>query len=276
MIINTGVLGEVQASALGTYTIYQAPANRGAKGKLLLRFQGNAGSILHLRYNDYYFLNTSGGYLVDANYFYTQSGDGILRSDQLTIPDGTAANRTAAPSGVSYIFGPGDTLSMKLAGAAFVSGIAQFIGYEFEAITPQGSRVGVLGRNNGITNGLHTLYTVPKGKTAIGSFHMQRFLTSGAGTIDVSINGITILSHSSLNLGAYSTSGPQTPIGIGAATSEQSGNTVGMQSQLYRLNEDDVITYTLTLAGFVVTPLNDVGASINPFIQFVGSEYPIP
>jgi hypothetical protein len=127
-----GVLGEATATAVATATIYTCPAGKAAKGKFMLRFQGDTNTVVALLVNGIEVARNTA--MTTAHYNYTIKGGGMFAyaSGSATPPTGLANALTVAPADPIYYLNTGDTVQYTVLTAALLAANFQFVGVEID------------------------------------------------------------------------------------------------------------------------------------------------
>lgn len=123
-----GVLGSVTSTAVGTYTAYTCPSNKGARVKFMFRGQAHgSGTDFTVYVNGIAVLASA----CTANYYAWSSTEAAYK-ESATAPNGTAKADTVAPCPSTYWLGAGDTISVDIASNAAQSFQLDVVGVEVD------------------------------------------------------------------------------------------------------------------------------------------------
>ena len=129
-------------------------------------------------------------------------------------------------------------------------------------------KIGVLGEATTSTTGTTTAYTVPSGKAAKCRlmYRIQAGSSASTTTVDIAVNGITVMSQAAMNVSTYvhSTkaqlnSGAQATAPTGSAD----GTTVAPAPIDYYLSAGDTVTYTIGTLAALAANVQVVGSEID-------------
>lgn len=273
MILSRGVLGEYDGllapsdpAALPTQLVYKVPVGRSAKGKLFVQTAPRSSTWTLV-----FYVNKTGLLTVSPNIGAGQKLFTIGTADTLFAtgtPDGASAATTVALSGSTYILNQGDELWIRATGVDNQNIKVQFVGVEFDAVNVYGCKAGVLGRKLGNTLGLQTVYQVPPGRAAIGNVFAPYVQFSGAGTLAIAVNGITVgtFSTAGANMCTTSQSGIMFSSFAGNLDGTTATKTASLSGVQFRLNENDIVSVNVTGAIVAATPTTEA------FVEFSGQE----
>lgn len=123
-----GVLGSVTSTAVGTYTAYTCPSNKGARVKFMFRGQAHAsGTTFTVFVNGLaVFVNACSG----DNYAWSSTE--AAYKEAATAPTGESKGDTVAPCPGTYWLGAGDTVSVDIASNAAQSFLLDVVGVEVD------------------------------------------------------------------------------------------------------------------------------------------------
>lgn len=123
-----GVLGSITSIAVGSYTGYTCPSNKGARVKFMFRGQGHAsGTTITVNVNGFAVLIQA---VPASNYFWSSTE--AAYKEAAGAPDGAAKADTVAPCPATYYLAAGDTVSVDLASNAAISFLLDVVGVEVD------------------------------------------------------------------------------------------------------------------------------------------------
>lgn len=127
-----GVLGEATATVVATATIYTCPVGKAAKGKFMVRFQGDTNTVVALLVNGMEVARNT--VMTASHYNYTINGGGMFAyaAGNATPPTGLTNSLTAAPADPIYYLNAGDTVQYTVVTAALLAANFQFVGVEID------------------------------------------------------------------------------------------------------------------------------------------------
>ena len=127
-----GVLGEATATAVATATVYTCPANKSAKVRIMMRFQGDTNSQVAVLVNGMEVARNT--VMTTAHYNYTIKGGGFFAyaAGNAAAPTGLADALTVAPADAIYYLAAGDTIQYTVISAALLAMNAQVVGIELD------------------------------------------------------------------------------------------------------------------------------------------------
>lgn len=127
-----GVLGEATATAVATATVYTCPANKAAKVRIMMRFQGDTNSQVAVLVNGMEVARNTA--MTATHYNYTIKGGGFFAyaAGNAAAPTGLANALTVAPADPIYYLSPGDTIQYTVITAALTAMNAQVVGIEVD------------------------------------------------------------------------------------------------------------------------------------------------
>lgn len=125
-----GVLGQANATAVATATVYTCPAGKAAKVKIKARFQGGTNSQVAFLVNGMEVARNAAMTLNDYNY--TVKGGGLLTANGAAAPDGTTVAKTVAPADMVYYLSAGQTIQYTVVTAALLSMQCEAVGVEVD------------------------------------------------------------------------------------------------------------------------------------------------
>lgn len=126
------VLGESSATTVGTTTVYTCPAGKAARGRWMVRFEGDTNSQVALLVNTMEVARNTA--MTTAHFNYTIKGGGMFAfaEGSASAPTGLAAALTVAPADPIYYLNAGDTVQYTVITAALLAMNAQFVGVEVD------------------------------------------------------------------------------------------------------------------------------------------------
>lgn len=127
-----GVLGEATATAVATATVYTCPANKSAKVRIMMRFQGDTNSQVAVLVNGMEVARNTA--MTATHYNYTIKGGGMFAyaAGNAAAPTGLANALTVAPADPIYYLNAGDTIQYTVITAALTAMNAQVVGIELD------------------------------------------------------------------------------------------------------------------------------------------------
>lgn len=130
MADKVGVLGEQTAITVGTHTVYQCPAGKGARVKLMARGQAGAGGAGTISYtvNGIVVMTTA---VITASHFW-YSSTAQLHKSAATAPNGAAVADVVAPAPMDWYLTEGDTITYAIGGESAISCNVQAVGSEID------------------------------------------------------------------------------------------------------------------------------------------------
>lgn len=126
------VLGEASATTVGTTTVYTCPAGKAARGRWMVRIQGDTNSQVALLVNSMEIARNT--VMTASHYNYTIKGGGMYAyaGGNAAAPTGLAAALTVAPADPIYYLNAGDTVQYTVVTTALMAMNAQFVGVEID------------------------------------------------------------------------------------------------------------------------------------------------
>lgn len=127
-----GVLGENNATAVGTTTAYTVPTGKAAKFRIMFRMQGNAGggTTLDVLVNGMTVATVAA--MTASFYVFSIKGAGLRVAEQAAQPTGIGSGLTVAPADMIYYGNAGDTVQYTVGGAAAIDMDFQVVGVEVD------------------------------------------------------------------------------------------------------------------------------------------------
>lgn len=127
-----GVLGEASATAVGTTTVYTCPANKAAKVRLMMRFQGDTNSQVAVLVNGVEIARNT--VMTTAHYNYSIKGGGLFAyaAGNAAAPTGLANALTVAPADPIFYLNAGDTIQYTVVTAALLAMNFQVVGVQID------------------------------------------------------------------------------------------------------------------------------------------------
>lgn len=125
-----GVLGEQNAITVGSHTVYQCPAGKGARVKLFFRGQAGAGGLLTfaLTVNGITVMTTAA--LTASHHFWSSTAQ--LFKSQAAVPNGAALADVPSNSPMDWYLTEGDTITYAIGGESAISCNVQAVGSEID------------------------------------------------------------------------------------------------------------------------------------------------
>lgn len=124
-----GVLGESTQVAVGTYTVYQVPTGKAAKGRLMFHGVAQNTSTVKFLVNGIPIAAPAAATGAD-NIF--SSNAAMTENTTTTAPTGADDATVVAPTPIDYYLSAGDLVQMVIGVADFTSMNAQFVGAEVD------------------------------------------------------------------------------------------------------------------------------------------------
>ena len=129
-------------------------------------------------------------------------------------------------------------------------------------------KIGILGSATTSTAGTTTAYTVPSGKAAKCRimYRMQAASSASTTTLDIAVNGITIMSQTAMNVSTYLFSNPSNLNGgpqVSAPTGSTTALSVGPTAIDFYLSAGQTLTYTIGGATALAMAMHVVGTEID-------------
>lgn len=125
--------------------------------------------------------------------------------------------------------------------------------------------IGVLGENDDVTVGTHTVYTCPAGKMARGQIMYRGQATASAPGLSIRVNGVEIFTQASITGSNYvwSTNDLLYNTNAAAPTGASIAQTVAKYDQDYYLSAGDTVQYIIASNDFATLDVMFVGAELD-------------